>query len=608
MTRTSYRLVACCAAGSLVVGATTLAGAAVAGPDRGSEPRATSTGRDPATGRGDDRLQRLAERVPGRQVEGEAWIEVDGVDSDRNDVDDRVHVSWLRPGGPEARAAIVQPSPYWAGGNPVQNHDVDVELYVPPREDRLRPGDPFHYSTIALRNDYAYVQAESLGSAGSTGCPTVGDEVETAGMVAVVDWLNGRATAYDQRAGGDPVAASWSDGHVGMVGVSYNGTLPNAVAATGVEGLDAIVPVSAISNWYGYYRDDGAVVAPGGYQGEDADVLAKYVLTRPNPEVCRPVVRDLRRQQDRRTGDVSDFWTARDYRPGAARTDTAVLVQHGLTDWNVKTSQFASWYRALRANDVPHRLWLHPEGHGDFPAILGDEQWRRLLVRWFDRWLRGERNGVMARPPVVWQPTMQRHVRLAEWPEPRSKRVGLRPHAGGRQSGPLRLGGGDDVTERLVDDAAFNARQLAGRESSRHRLLYASRRLDGSVVVSGAPKVDLRVAIDAEAANLSPALVDIAPSGRVRRVSQGWTDPQNRTSAAVTTPVEPGTEYDLEIGLEPQQYRFEPGHRIGLVLLSSDHDYTLRPTPGTRLRVDLAGTRLQLPVRGGRAALADALR
>ena len=35
-----------------------------------------------------------------------------------------------------------------------------------------------------------------------------------------------------------------------MIGKSYDGTLSNGVAATGVEGLKTIVPVSAISSWY----------------------------------------------------------------------------------------------------------------------------------------------------------------------------------------------------------------------------------------------------------------------------------------------------------------------------------------------------------------------
>src|SRR4029078_3387752 len=72
---------------------------------------------------------------------------------------------------------------------------------------------------------------------------------------AVIDWLNGRATAVDGE--GNPATASWANGKVGMIGKSYDGTLANGVAATGVKGLKTIVPVSAISSWYDYDRSQG---------------------------------------------------------------------------------------------------------------------------------------------------------------------------------------------------------------------------------------------------------------------------------------------------------------------------------------------------------------
>ncbi len=60
------------------------------------------------------------------------------------------------------------------------------------------------------------------------------DEQEILGTKSVIDWVNGRAKAYTEN--GEEVKAEWSTGNVGMTGVSYNGTLPNAVATTGVEG------------------------------------------------------------------------------------------------------------------------------------------------------------------------------------------------------------------------------------------------------------------------------------------------------------------------------------------------------------------------------------
>ena len=44
---------------------------------------------------------------------------------------------------------------------------------------------------------YAVMLGEGIGSAGSDGCPTIGDRDETLATRAVIDWLNGRARAFD---------------------------------------------------------------------------------------------------------------------------------------------------------------------------------------------------------------------------------------------------------------------------------------------------------------------------------------------------------------------------------------------------------------------------
>jgi X-Pro dipeptidyl-peptidase len=54
--------------------------------------------------------------------------------------------------------------------------------------------------------------------------------------------------------------------------------------------------------------------------------------------------------------------------------------------------------------------------------------------------------------------------------------------------------------------------------------------------------------------------------------------------------------------LQPKDYVFPAGRRIGLVVFSSDQEYTLLPLGGTRLTVDPGSSRLTLPVVGARAA------
>ena len=63
----------------------------------------------------------------------------------------------------------------------------------------------------------------------------------------MIDWLRGRTPAYTTLADTTPVTADWDNGKTAMIGKSYDGTFANGVAATGVEGLTTIVPISAIS-------------------------------------------------------------------------------------------------------------------------------------------------------------------------------------------------------------------------------------------------------------------------------------------------------------------------------------------------------------------------
>jgi X-Pro dipeptidyl-peptidase len=136
---------------------------------------------------------------------------------------------------------------------------------------------------------YASIEVEMQGTARSTGCPMTGGKEDTASIVAAIDWLNGRTRGF--REDGSEAVATWSTGAVGMVGVSYNGTLPIAVAAQGVEGLKTIVPVAAISSWYDYARDSGI-----GYAGWDKRYpayLAKAVASGPALSKCAATIAKL---------------------------------------------------------------------------------------------------------------------------------------------------------------------------------------------------------------------------------------------------------------------------------------------------------------------------
>ena len=61
-----------------------------------------------------------------------------------------------------------------------------------------------------------------------------------------------------------------------------------------------------------------------------------------------------------------------------------------------------------------------------------------------------------------------------------------------------------------------------------------------------------------------------------------------------------GKEYRFRWDLQPDDHVFAAGHRLGLVVVSTDYDYTLRPLPGTQLTLDPGDSELELPVVLGR--------
>jgi len=567
-----------------------------------------------------------------------------GVDSDADGRRDRVEVRIIRPRETEQGLkvpVIFQPSPYYAGLEDVPNHD-DIDRDTPARaataagsrsaEDIIFAG---YLDNYFVPRGYAVVFADSLGSGGSDGCPTSGGENETLGMKAVVDWLNGRAAGFDLA--GKPAAAGWSTGRVGMIGVSYNGTLPNAVAATGVPGLETIVPIAAISSWYDYYRAGGGVVAAGGFQGEDTDVLAKAVLTRRNPEVCAGVMAALERDQDRETGDFSAFWHERNYLRNAHRVRASVLLVHGLNDWNVKTKHFGQWWDALAARGVPRKIWLHQAAHAD-PFSLRRAEWLATLHKWFDRWLYRIDNGIMAEPMADVETAPGQWVTSRSWPVPgtRPTPLFLGPAADVRPGTLGRWPAGWGRAQSFVDDPARTAEQLTAGElaADPNRLVFLTAPLDRVQRLSGTPQVTVRASLDGRSPYLTALLVDYGSDVRftgqrrlaevdcigpgipedpgcfARReyvtattpwkiVTRGWLDVRNRHSAAITEPVQPGRTYTFTLQLQPQDHVFKPGHRIGLVILSTDRDYTLRYRAGTAVRVGLGLSHALLPLAPG---------
>lgn len=551
------------------------------------------------------------------------WVETE-FDSDGDGRPDRVHVDVTRPAQTDSeglRVPIVyETSPYYSGVGTTDSqyfwnvrHEIGEEPPVrgemPPitQQSRRPTISNSHVGTWVPRG-FAVVHSQSPGTGLSQGCPTVGGINESLAPKAVIDWLNGRAKGFTEAVGGEEVEAYWSTGKVGMTGTSYNGTLPLAAATTGVDGLEAIIPVAPNTSYYHYYRSNGLVRAPGGYLGEDVDVLYDFINSG-DPERrtwCNENVRDteMLEGQDRVSGDYNDFWYGRDYLNAISGVRAATLMAHAFNDWNVMPEHSYRISEALKDRGVPLQIFYHQGGHGGPPPL-------ERMNRWFSRYLYDIENGV-ENDPKAWivregvqdnDPTP-----YDDYPNPEAEGVTLYPTGGGSGVGTLSLSRpAAPGFEGLADDVTLDGAALAGATMSDHRLLYATPELTEDVHLSGVATVTIRIAANAEAANLSVWLVSLpwTEEGTINDnlITRGWADPQNEHSLRESTPLTPGAFRTLTFDLQPDDQIIPAGQQIGLMIFSSDREFTLWPEPGTELEVELEGTSVTLPVVGGPTAL-----
>ena len=564
---------------------------------------------------------------PDEWIREDLWVET-SFDTDGDGKPDRMHVDVTRPAQTNdglQLPVIYETSPYYAGtaGNDPElfwnvKHEIG-EVPAPPKHvEVVRRGQRPVISNSQVRTwvprGYIVVHSSSPGTGLSDGSPTVGGDNESLAPMAVIEWLAGKENGYKDRTGDEKVHAFWSTGNVGMTGTSYNGTLPLAAATTGVDALKAIIPVAPNTSYYHYYRSNGLVRSPGGYLGEDIDVLYEFIHSGDESKRSfgNKTIRDeiMREQMDRSTGDYNAFWAGRDYLNDMAPMKAALLMSHGFNDWNVMPEHSYRIYNKAREMGLPVQIYYHQGGHGGPPPVS-------MMNRWFTRYLFEIENGV-EQDPKAWI-VREGDDRLsptpyADYPHPKAEDVVLHLTKGGNTQGGLTTDKGSRKKEMLIDNVAFAGEYLARVKNSPNRLLYTTPILSEGLHISGTASITLSLSSSVPAANLSVWLVSLPWNDQDEAtiydniITRGWADPQNHESIYTSQPLEPGVFYDLTFELQPDDQIIPAGQQIGLMIFSSDQEFTLHPKPGTELKIDLKGSSLTLPIVGGLSEFENAVK
>src|SRR3954447_26095451 len=492
------------------------------------------------------------------------FIPQPGIDQDHNGKDDFVTADIIRPSEGSATnklPAIIDPSPYYTTvcrGN-------ETQCMADWNSDGVNDRWPLFYDNYFLPRGYAYVLAQMNGTGYTEeGCPMHGGPGDIAGEKSVVDWLNGRVKAYALKAGTQTtpdltkeVVADWHNGSSAMIGKSYDGTLSNGVAATGVAGLKTIVPISAISAWYNYSRTGGVrqntnypggslnvtvTTAGGTANPPGVNLPSRRATTNPaSPGPCGDENAALNDDANVDTGDgdahgdINTFWRERDYNLNWSKIKAAVFATHGYQDDNVRMDHEGMWWNSLEKAGVEHKLWLMDTGHTD-PFESRRAVWVDTLHRWFDHYLYSVDNGIEKEPRVTIEESKDTWKDYTNWPINGTQNVDLYLRGTSDTTAAGTLGG---MTGGAVASLPFTARTNTSETtlmntptgSQANRRVFLSRPLTGDVRLSGTGTADLVASLGANQSNLSVVIADYSatPFPMVTRGGEGISNTTTRT-------------------------------------------------------------------------------
>jgi predicted acyl esterase len=457
--------------------------------------------------------------------------------------------------------------------------------------------------SVLLKAGFAVALVNVRGTGRSDGCFGFLARREWADTYAIVEAL------ADRR---------WSNGKVGMVGISFSAGTQYAAVAEAPPSLKAVVPESSMLDLWSILARRGAPIHIGPFGGQRVMAENSFAALPPNPShLCSDEAASLNAAIAElvRTGDRGAYFEARDFRPFLRDTDIPMLVSNGLAYFTEgHLTQIEGLWDLLRPDRT--RFMLGQWGH-DSPAGHRDD-WHELVVAWFDRFLRGGGREPARTGVVEYQDTSGQWHTADRWPPPAERST-------------LRLSGESLVEDGRHVEESRRSFQTADVDPAwscgPHQALYASPPLADDVVLAGNFDARLTVTDPLPGGNLVAVLRAVPASATCAHMTAESGSALARHVTAPSTPWheigrlqmdlrhwrEPGRSHEFPVqqptvvsaASQPLAAFVPAGHR--LVLGIGGGSIELEPDP---LRPRLAITTgpghegsISLPVAKGRAGV-----
>jgi putative CocE/NonD family hydrolase len=451
----------------------------------------------------------------------------------------------------------------------------------------------------------------------------------------------------------------WSDGKVGTFGTSYPGGTQHALAEMKPPHLTTMVPIDAVSNcavsgmrhggafelrfmnWIfqtGAPNSKAALADPALRRAlienglrirQHVDNLPLRMGTTPLkvvPEYEAWLVEAMR------SGPESPFWHKKGMSVVDHLNDYADVPVLHVTGWyDSWTRQVTMNYQSLsKAKSSPQRLVIGPWVHGGQTAYTaGEVEFTKeagidllaFRLRWYDRWLKGDKNGVDDDAPVLLYIMGTGDDRRSpagrlqhggfwraerEWPPARVASTSLYLNADGtlsskppehtdshttytfdpKQPVPT-IGGNISSNQGLISNGGHDQRSRDDTHGARDRLplserrdvlVYRSSPLDADLEVTGTVEVKLWVGSTAPDTDFTAKLIDEIPPnpdyplGFDLNLGDSILRARYREGLDhQASPLDPSDVVPITITLYPTANVFKKGHRIRLDISSSNY-------------------------------------
>ncbi len=418
---------------------------------------------------------------------------------------------------------------------------------------------------------YTLIFVDTRGTGRSPGITDIWSKQESLDYYDAIEW-----------AGVQP----FSTGKVGLAGVSYYALTQWIVASLQPPHLTTIVPWEG---WADLYRDNvfqGGIFNEGFYGGWWLDVMGKQLLDVTRKDNPGAMNENLLFNYMTHPLD-SPYW---DNVKARAQMDKLTLPFFSAGNWQGWNHHLRGNIEAFeRAPSQNKHLRVHIGGH---TFAFYEEEGKMDMLRWYDYWLKGIKNGVMDEPPVkLCIRTSNRECTWRyenEWPIQRTQytKFYLNPQPAG---GVVKNSLNDATLSKAAPPAAGKLTYDAGPASDGRGnrgipgASFVTEPMTEDVEVTGHTNLVMWVSSETEDMDVFAFLKKINPDGSVETATRGMLKVSHRQlDPKLSTPYRPYHTHAVEQKLKPNEVVpieveiwatsmvFQKGSRIRLDVLPSD--------------------------------------